>query len=267
MELGEDVNPSMLADNKHDDSCYFCNAKEEPKEVENDLVDDHDEDAHLTFKNDAGKLGKAIGGDQGKKRITLEGMKKDGQELDVSVAAHHLIPGNASLKESQLFQSNKYLWKDKKVKGNIGYNVNDAPNGVWLPGNYAARPWGAGGLEFQSTFGPSPQTYAFAAIEAWGAQFHDAHESYSTFVMQGLNKIFQKLEKNEDVWCPEAKKKDEPPDKRKPMYVLVSRLNTVSSRMRQMLVAPSTNWKKNIYTSRFSLAYMAVKKTHLHLVT
>jgi hypothetical protein len=269
MELGEDVGPGVIAEQGHDPDCYFCNAKDEPTVEENDLTDNLEEDAlegsltEVKFKNDSGTLGAAIGGDQGKRTVKLSGTKA-GKTLEVSVAAHHLIPGNASLAKSTLFLSEEYLWKDKKVKGNIGYNVNSAPNGVWLPGNYAARPWGTEGVAFVKEFGPSAQEYAYAAIEAWRAQFHDAHEKYSVFVKDVLDKIYDKLENTEDLWCPEAKsKKDKKPDERPPLYVLVARLNTVSSRMRRMLVAPSDKWKKNIWTSRFSLSYMNDKTTHI----
>lgn len=270
MELGEAVAVEVAAPD-HDPDCYFCNAKDAPKDEDNDLTDNFDEDVldgsltEVKFKNDSGSLGGAIGGDQDKKQIAVDGTKA-GVNLEVSVAAHHLIPGNAALAKSELFLSKEYLWKDKKVKGNIGYNVNASPNGVWLPGNYAARPWGTGGVAFEKTFGPSPKDYAFAAIEAWEAQFHDAHEAYSLFVKKVLNKIYDKLRAGEDIWCPKAKKKkDKNPDEREPLYVLVSRLNTVSGRMRSMLVAPSRNWKKNVWTSRFSLDYMTEKKKHLKI--
>jgi hypothetical protein len=271
MEVMESANVDVVADSKHDEDCYFCKSKKEPVEETNDLTDKFEEDTDLDgslqdvkFKNDSGTLGANCGGDQGKRAVTVAGTLP-GKALVVSVAAHHLIPGNASLKKSELFTSHKYLHKDQKAAGNIGYNVNSAPNGLWLPGNYAARPWGTKGAAFEAEFGPTAQNYAYAAINVWKAQFHDAHEAYSTFVMKVLNKLFDKLEENEDIWCPEAKKdKDKKPEERSPLYVLVARLDTVSSRMRRMLVAPSTNWKKDIWTSSFSLSYMT-DKTTLHL--
>ena len=264
MQVGESANVDVIADSKHDDDCYFCNAKDEPVDETNELTDNFEDDTDLDgslqnvkFRNNSGTLGAAIGGDQGTRSVTVPGTKP-GQSLEVSVAAHHLIPGNASLAKSELFTCKKYLHKDKKAPGNIGYNVNSAPNGVWLPGNYAARPWGEKGAAFQKSFGPSAQQYSYAAIRVWRGQFHDAHEAYSNEVKKVLNKIFDKLEENEDIWCPEAKKdKDKKPEERSPLYVLVARLNTVSSRMRRMLVAPSTNWKKNIWTSAFSSSYMS----------
>jgi hypothetical protein len=254
-ELLEAVSMAVSSES-HDEDCYFCNAKKEPvpelNEFEEDPTDDGPVDGGLKFKNDASKLGRAIGGCPDEKTIKLKA-----DDHPVSVAAHHLIPGNASLKKSDLFKSNKYLWKDGKVNGNIGYNINSSPNGVWLPGNYACRPWGTNGAAFTSRTSLGPEVYAFAAIKAWSAQFHDAHEDYSTFVTDVLDKIFQKLEKSESIWCPQAKKEDEDdPEKKKPLYILVNRLHTVSARMRRMLVFPTSNWKKNIWTSRFSLQYI-----------
>src|SRR5438034_406697 len=71
----------------------------------------------------------------------------DGQQLPFMNAAHHCIPGNASLKPSTLFK--QYMVKDGKarttkgrtytMKCHIGYNVNGNHNGIWLPANYAIR--------------------------------------------------------------------------------------------------------------------------------
>lgn len=105
---------------------------------------------------------------------------------------------------------------------------------------------------------------AFAAMEAWGCQFHDAHKDYSNFVSKVLDKISDKLRANEALWCPEQKKKN----KTKPtqMFEIVGRLNTVSARMKRMLVFPTSGWKSNVYTSRFVQDYMR-EKAHQHTHT
>lgn len=259
MQVGEAVAASVASEN-HDDSCYFCNSKEQPKEENNEIVDDLPEDdldeslGSYKFKNDAGKLGTAMGGKPNAKEVNL-----NGQTFDAAVAAHHLIPGNAALKKSKLFISKKYLWKDGEAKGNIGYNINSVTNGVWSPGNYGVRPWGGGGLAFKKETGIDPGILAFAAIEKWRTQFHDAHEDYSEFVKNSLNELFNKLKRKEEIWCPEAKKNSDNPEEKSPLYVLVSRLNSISQRMKRMLTFPTTNWKSNIFTSRFSQQYMAEK--------
>lgn len=245
----------------HDSDCYFCKAHTSPKEEKNELEDSYPEDRDLDgmepgglkFKNDAGKLGEALGGKPDDHDISV-----GSQSFPSGVAAHHLIPGNASLKRSTLFKSKKYLRVDGMAKGNIGYDVNSMPNGVWLPGNYAQRPWGPGGANFTRKYKVSPQAYAFESIEEWRAQFHDAHQNYSKFVIKVLNEICQKLKNLENIWCPKALKKEDNPEDHN-LYALVNRLHTVSGRMRKMLVMPARNWKKNVFTSRFSSAYMTRK--------
>lgn len=264
MDLGEKVSVNTITDEMHDETCAFCSSTEPPKDIVNDLTDEHDEDAEAQlgdmlptykFKNDAGKLGIALGGKPEAKTVTLAN-----KNFEAAVAAHHLIPGNAALKQSQLFKSEKYLWKDGKDKGNIGYNINASENGVWSPGNYGVRPWGPGGVAFKSA-NPTlePRDFAFAAMDKWRTQFHDAHADYSSFVKDSLDKVFEKLEAQKDIWCPEAKKKDKKPEEKEPIYALVQRLNTISSRMKRMLTFPTRNWKPNVYTSRFVQTYMTDK--------
>jgi hypothetical protein len=246
MELGENVTVPEISTTNHDGDCCFCNAKEDPENIKNDLEADPDDDApgYGGFKNDASKLGRALS-TPGEHKC-----KVDGEEHPITVAAHHLIPGKASLEKSDLFKSNEYLWVDGAEKGNIGYNVNDGANGVWLPGSYAISGWKGRGSTFQDD-------YAAGAIRAFRAQFHDAHPNYSNFVLEVLNKVFDKIEAKEDIGCPEApKRKKKPPKERAPIYAIIAQLNTVSGRMRRMLVAPTTSWKKNIYTSSRSLDFM-----------
>jgi len=263
MQVGEKAKPENIAKVEHDEDCYFCKDEKQPIEPETNELEEHYKDdeppeGDLKFKNDASKLGTALkksGEPQTEKIVYLP----DCRDYEVSTAAHHLIPGNGSLSKSELFLSNKYLWKDKKFKGNIGYNVNSSPNGVWLPGNYAQRPWGDEGVKFKANTGQDPKDYAIAAMKAFGCQFHDAHPDYNKFVKEVLNKIHRKLKSTIDLRCPKAaERKDTPPEECTPMYVLVTRLNTISKRMRRML---TTDWRVNVYTSRFGEEYMeSIKK-------
>ncbi len=249
---------NRIASPEHDDGCYFCHASPGPTVETNDLSDEPDEDAaemenslgEYKFKNDAGKLGRALGGKPDPKRVTLN----NGKTYDAAVAAHHLIPGIAALAHSALMTEN-LLGVDGKASGNIGYNVNAAPNGVWSPGNYGVRPWGTGGSEFERNGnGVTAQQFAFAAMDAWQCQFHDTHEAYSEFVVSVLNKIADKIKKNEELWCPEQRKN--PNDSTRPLLSIVGRLNSVSARMRRMLTFPIARWHLNVYTSRFAEQYM-----------
>ncbi|WP_281556011.1 AHH domain-containing protein [Thalassomonas sp. RHCl1] len=269
MEVNEASADAVTSDN-HDKDCYFCNAKESPTTETNDLIDEPDEDAaemedslgEYKFKNRSGKLGRALGGKPEPRKVILAG-----KPYDAAVAAHHLIPGNASLKESAIME---WLHVDGKAVGNIGYNVNAKTNGVWSPGNYGVRPWGTKGAAFvaecakhckDSGYTGEPITakdFAFSAMEAWGCQFHDAHEDYSTFVADVLDKIADKLDNNKNIWCPEQKKKNK--DEPTQMFQIVGRLNTVSARMKKMLTFPTFSWKSNVWTSAFAQSYMLEKE-------
>ncbi len=154
----------------------------------------------------------------------------------------------------------QYLHTDGMATGNIGYNVNNHENGIWLMGNYALRgknglpAWGSEGGLFKKQTGKSPYDYAKAAIKKTGYQFHDGHNAYSTFVEKTLDLIAEKMELG-DVWCIEAANKPEKPEDQQ-LFMLVNRLNTVSRRMKTMLKNPGKNWKKNVFTSRFSEKYI-----------
>jgi len=58
------------------------------------------------------------------------------------------------------------------------------------------------------------------------------------------------------------KQKDKKPDEKEPIYVLVQRINTISSRMKRMLKFPTRSWKRNIYTSFFVEAFMDEQEHH-----
>lgn len=74
-------------------------------------------------------------------------------------------------------------------------------------------------------------------------------------MLRELNLLAKKLEKTHDLWCPDAKKKDN--DKEKPqIYMLVARLNTMSRRLKAFLENPGPKWRENLVTSSYSLDYI-----------
>jgi hypothetical protein len=191
--------------------------------------------------------------DAGKVRV-----KGDANEYPFTVAAHHLIPGNASLAKSRLYE--KYMKKGGKVKTrsgreytmkeNIGYNVNGAHNGVWLPGNYAIRratspkrrvSWGKLGAEFDEW----KTGYMLACVKKTRGQFHDTHVTYSEKVLGVLNRMHREFVLHQDT-CEECKGKT----KVAPPYMLKLRLYGLSSYLRGKLRSiPDTKWKVPWYTS------------------
>lgn len=73
--------------------------------------------------------------------------KSKPERLPLTCAAHHIIPAQASLRESKLLEwlvhgSKSAQTKDGpagpgRLKNNVGYDVNASQNGIWLPGPYA----------------------------------------------------------------------------------------------------------------------------------
>lgn len=262
MELGESVQPpSVVAELRHqEDSCPFCAAmKSEPAELENELVAHHDEDvgpdaedgppvSGWRFKNDASKLGTnliAAGEDADEAEVQLPGRTK--QRFPVTQAAHHLIPGNAAFDKCKFMkEKDQFLRSDGMAAGNIGYNINSAANGVWLPGNYGVRPWGTKGAAFQAAEGVAPVVYAGAAMRTLGRQFHDAHKQYSDFVLQVLDTYHEAVEEKQAI-CEESSADPEAGSRN--LTTLVPRFQHVSRRMKGYLLGSPSGWVRNIYTS------------------
>jgi hypothetical protein len=262
-EVGEGV-AMLQGDFAHDpDTCPFCQAvPATPRENISSEVDDNDAPpardpiAWVRFKNDAGTLASNLSL-KPEYQTRSDDPHFPRQPLAVTVAAHHLIPGNAALKKSQIFQGKQLIWQDGKTNGNIGYDINRGQNGVWLPGNYAIRPWGPLGAAFIATHGPlSDRHYAFAAIVVAEAQFHDAHETYSQVVLDALDRLHAKLAAISSGSCPEAPKQD-PATRSLP--ALIGRLDAISWNLRRMVTFPASGWKQEVHTSRYSLQWMQLR--------
>lgn len=171
-----------------------------------------------------------------------------------TVAAHHLIPGEASLEPSAL---KPYMTRDqsvevqtkegkktKKIRKHIGYNVNGAHNGVWLPGNYYIR--GNTSPIKDTTWSeldndPWCLNYVAAVIRASGGQFHDAHTKYSAAVEELLGKIAKVLSQHE---CDDCKSLDI-----NPPFKIKNRLYNLSAYFRGQVTAPPSVWKQTWFTS------------------
>ncbi len=265
MQLGEAVLMAVADDERHDPQiCLFCAAAPRPVEGTNDLTAAADEDTDFdapqpTVRNDSAALARAliaVGEPQPTYTVWLVA-RGERRRFAVTTAAHHLIPGHGALTRSTLCKAGKYLRTAGTGRGNIGYDVNAAENGAWLPGNYAQRPWGQGGAVFAATHGVTPDAYATAAM-AVGGQFHDAHAAYSDFVCRGLDRIADKLDLSRTE-CPEIPPGSESGN----LHGLIFRLHRVSARLRRMLVHPGSNrgiaqcWRRNIVTSRFVPGFVA----------
>lgn len=188
--------------------------------------------------------------------IGTDQIKED--QYPFTVAAHHLIPGNASLGRSKVYDylgpvgsgklkggdgvrkrkevSAEFGGKSRQVEfaKHIGYNVNGSHNGVWLPGNYAIRthesPGSASWGKLDDEFDDWKFNYVAAAVRAAGGQFHDAHVDYSDNVLGLLNKIALALGDHFFSDCPDCK---EPKKKFSPPFAIKKRLYAVSGFLRE----------------------------------
>jgi A nuclease family of the HNH/ENDO VII superfamily with conserved AHH len=191
------------------------------------------------------------------------------QKYDYIVAAHHLIPGNAALKNSLLFdfmcEGKKVptVKGDKEIKANIGYCVNGTHNGVWLPGNYAfgtgreetpTREKWSDYVETMPGFDWATK-YMIGAIVTARAQFHDAHTTYNENARDILDKLATTLCVHPD-YCKLCEKKRKIP----PPYSVKAKLYKTSKWLKQKLLWPPEAWKLPWITSDRFKDFMTRKR-------
>jgi len=184
----------------------------------------------------------------------------DGKSYKYTVAAHHLIPGKASLATSQICnymeqgkevtsKDGAYTWKMRK---NIGYNVNGSHNGIWLPGNYSIRKRSSpkkgvswSGLD-AAGMGDWCISYIAALCRKKRREFHDTHTDYNENVKDQLDKIHTAL-LNHQVGCEECQKKNG--QEILPPYRLKDRLYQISKCLHGMLSGSWRSWNRAYLTS------------------
>ncbi|MEY4591068.1 MAG: hypothetical protein RL497_3144 [Pseudomonadota bacterium] len=292
MEIGESIAISIATD-WDDNKCLFKETHQKDCSTEDEGIPNDDRKGVLNAQaNNGGTLGENLTKKSNGSEGTWEGTpspppeckatpandshRKNGEEkvdywmyvsvpgtatipegdYPFTVAAHHLIPGNASLYTGKCDLVN-YMTKGKtvtannkswKIKHNIGYNVNGAHNGVWLPGNYAIRKpasptgetWGKMGNEDWQL------NYVAACCKEVKGQFHDAHGDYNGAVLRVLNKIAAKLQAHQCT-CDDCRKKGvtEVP----PPYAIKERLYALSGYFRTAVTLPPAAWRAPFFTS------------------
>lgn len=201
--------------------------------------------------NCASLLGTALGTPPSwtmKHKVAPSDPLADGTETAIVPAAHHLLPGNASVnKATDLHPFMRWKGNPLKLWGDIGYDINNRENGVWLPGNYAVRRptkfkknWSKFPVNFQSAYAKE------AMRKAGNKQLHDAHSKYNDKVLQTLQQIGRKLKekwKEKPTKCPVCGKElsKDAKNKVRPPYGLVGRLNLLSGEHRKALDFPKQN--------------------------
>jgi hypothetical protein len=266
MQIGEAIAVSMVSQ-EGDSPCWFC--EEEPtwesrtndETAEPDTSDSESEDGvpENDEDNSSSKLGENLPAAPG---WTIK-CPATAANVSVVAAAHHCIPGGASLAKAT--DLHDFMRKDGPFSHatDIGYGVNHARNGVWLPGNYGVRRGKDHYTADWSGQQPSFKTeYANRAMARAGAQFHDAHSKYNKNVLQTLESVSEKLGEPEQH-CPVCSKKLK---HTRPPYGLVGRLDFSSGEHRTMITTLGSEQKakaksfvqQNYYTSSRVRTYLGM---------
>lgn len=286
MELGEAVAAGEFIDDPHsDDTCPWHHTKAAgatKKMAENDggklgsnLTKEKElapsaDSVSITYEREGnpithGKKGKVV---QPYKRIKSTAVNPT-EEYLLQYGAHHLIPGNESLKGSAIvsFMGDDTTIESYKegqpsyVDGSVDYDVNDAANGVWLPSPYALSntfEWPAIeaikvikkrlGAVIAGETEDFKEAYVAEAIHVSGdRQFHTRHQDYSNKVREILGVVAAKMKL---VACPVNGSKN---GKFDPPMGLVERLNVLSENMREFLIGPV--WRSPLFTDAMTKAY------------
>lgn len=278
MDMGELIHIGI--GNEYSMECPFSHDKKKIKPINNVLIGEGGKlgarmnSGERTILRSGDEWGENSGNADTEMEYIEEPIEVEGDMYPLTLAAHHLIPAQESLKGNQIL---RYIDKDQgKLEENLGYDVNGVENGVWLPGPYAIDDWGDMTLEEEDLPGNAkrkkaiekrekalPQkvaghkfqgNYAFAAQELCGRQFHDRHAGYSKFVSKQLSKVFLRYHFSETRRCEECKNRGG--DKLTPSVSMASRLNSISQRLRTYLVGPPHSWKSPLFTSAWSEFFM-----------
>lgn len=254
-QLGEDISIGMIQTEKHnEDTCPFC-AKSESESKVNDLGNNADKLRNACKNGDNLGFAEPKGGQW---CIVYKHPKTGVEEIsEIRSNPHHCIPGKASLKGEYEHPILEAIEKDKDtITGDIGYNVNGQPNGIWLPtiiehfyaGYKNVEP--VAGISWGKLTKDYPEeqfSCAEAAMYETNRQFHDAHQNYNEHMKGRLDKLFDKVKLRKEQ-CPEAGPKAKP--NVPPPFGLVSWMNALSKGMASWLNCPPIRWRSPIYTSR-----------------
>jgi hypothetical protein len=299
-QLGESIAPGdLLSDEEHSEKTCPWHQKNQGQgsEMEEPIPDDDAPDAIPA--NKGGTLGKNLtaAGDTtpdatevtityvkgsklrykaGRKTKTVQTYKESDEDVpyDLQYAPHHLIPGNESLKNSGVvpFMGDKSSIKKysnaSHIKKNqfIGYDVNSAKNGVWLPSPYALsnkNGWPAEqgmdvlkkrpGIDLSQTEDFKEAYVAESIRQSGNLQFHMRHVDYSDMVRKTLDAIGDKMAGMASGNCPIAAMSASEDGEFDAPYGLVGRLNVLSANLKRHLIGKI--WREPLFTDEMTKKY------------
>lgn len=274
MEFGEAVAVPVSGD--HEGECPFCPYEKSP--AENKV-------SYIGKDNNSSTLAENLEADGDKKSEHLYVDTDFELYRQYSAEAHHLICGNEVLKEEGEVEC--YLIKQSKQtsKGSagylepndVGYDVNSAKNGIWLPSvpdmfrkveGEPERWWGDQKVWNKKHSSKPPRVSisewekvdaAFIVMEAVKRQFHkgphgsvgEPHNNYVVMAINQLRQVTVFLNYYAEV-CPmedDGSTRDEPPFY--PPNSIIFLLNLLSSSLEKELEGHPSTW--NYYISEYAL--------------
>lgn len=143
MEMGESVvGPGAGGDDGHPEDCVFC--AESPRQLKGFktkhgmLKDEHELEKSLwsdareiTADGEVGPIYPLPGGNDSTTGWVAKAGALEDFEVELSAAPHHIIPGKPAMAKSSL---ERWTRADKgKIKEDIGYSIDCARNGIFLP--------------------------------------------------------------------------------------------------------------------------------------
>lgn len=215
---------------------------------------EHSDEPHPK-KNDLSNNSGTLADNLGPKDDTTVTFVVRGSErtVELGFAAHHLIPGGSIKHAAPLL---KWMKKGSTVKGDVGYEQNDAANGVWLIATHRFPNWGAATKRSDDEL---QFAYAYEAMKEHGAQLHrwdGAHADYNAWVRRTLEKIRVKL-LEQRAGCSICKQRKMPFP---PPYKLVGMLHDLAARIGDKVTGPVSGWRPPLCTSTFAVR-MGQKET------
>jgi hypothetical protein len=257
-QIGEAAMIGLITE--HTSKCELCTDPKTPPKKKSNADANWEEDPGAAIGNSSGDLEDAMTAppyrDPRPKDWKISGTvaKTTFNDHLVVPNPHHLIPGNESLKQSNVLD---WIFESDKITADVGYDVNNAENGVWLPSNNGMRgnpKWGNQDVK---------KWYVLNAMDEAEGHFHDRHgDPYSKTVTKILNKIADRMNgvKILNMDCPYNNKKAKNSDKFEPPFYLYVRLNGVSARCKKHLTHTAKQ-QRFLYTSKLVKLYWDAKKT------
>jgi hypothetical protein len=273
MQIGESVAPPALG--LHDDTCPFCEGKDELQlrnyktkhgALKEEDVLGHNLGASGTItadrgKNNVGNVYPLSGGDQPHDGWTIREQVLMEFEVWMKATPHHLIPGKASMRGSRL---ENWTREDQgKIKQDIGYSIDCAQNGIWLPylpsiytikhvSKTVKQPMNTYyGTRWEPLHSDAKHDIAYMIMSETWLQFHytdhdapyhhiDSTENYDGNAQARCNLLADVMETFWKDKCPKAKDDD----KFFPPYGLVERINLQSEYMKQRITGKPSYWRE-----------------------